>query len=271
MAELYTVATPIGNMGDITLRAIEVLKSVDIIAAEDTRTTKNLCDKYGISTRLISYHKYSEKERSELFLGYLKEGKNIALVTDAGTPLISDPGAILVKKVREGGFKITPIIGACAVTALLAAVGRDDETFKFIGFLPKNEKQIKDVILKNSGENLVFYESPKRLIETLKIISEISPDAKIALGRELTKKFEEILVDRTQNILEYFKNSTLKGEIVIMVYGQKTQICDKILKEKIEKLKKLGFKNKDISAILPVFLECNKNKIYNMCLNCKVL
>jgi 16S rRNA (cytidine1402-2'-O)-methyltransferase len=271
MAELYIVATPIGNMGDITLRAIEVLKSVDIIAAEDTRKTKILCEKYDIKTRLISYHKYSEKERAELFLKYLGEGKNIALVTDAGTPLISDPGSILVQKVRKEGFKITPVAGACALTTLLSSVERDDESFKFIGFLPKNEMQIKDIISKNRGENLVFYESPKRLIETLKIISEISPNAKIAIGRELTKKFEEILVDNIQTILEHFKNSTLKGEIVAMVYGQKDQIDDKILEEKIEKLKKLGLKNKDISAILPVFLECGKNKIYDMCLDCKVL
>ncbi len=271
MAELYTVATPIGNMGDITLRAIEVLKSVDIIAAEDTRKTKNLCDKHGISTRLVSYHKYSENKRAELLLGYLKEGKNVALVTDAGTPLISDPGAILVKKVREEGFKITPIVGASAVMALLSAIERDDESFKFIGFLPKGEAQIEDIISKNRGENLVFYQSPKRLIKTLEIIAKISPDAKIALGRELTKKFEEILVDSVQNILEHFKNSTLKGEIIVMVYGQKTRIDDKILEEKIEELKKLGLKNKDISAILPIFLECGKNKIYEMCINCKVL
>ena len=132
---LYVVATPIGNLEDITLRALEVLKNVDIVAAEDTRTTSILFNHYNISTKLISYHKYSENSRIELFLDHLKDGKSIALVSDAGTPLISDPGNILVKNVIENGFKVIPIVGASAVIGLLSSVYRKGEDFKFIGFI----------------------------------------------------------------------------------------------------------------------------------------
>ena len=187
---LYVVATPIGNLEDITLRAIDVLKKVDVIAAEDTRNTSVLLEKYSITTRLISYHKYSENSRVELFLNYLQEGKSIALVSDAGTPLISDPGAVLVEAVKKEGFKVIPIVGASAVIGLLSAIPRIDEDFKFIGFLPKVKNQIVEIVSKNNSENLVFYESPNRLLETLEVIQTEFPNKKVAIGRELTKKFE---------------------------------------------------------------------------------
>jgi len=219
--ELFVVSTPIGNLADITLRAIETLKSVDVIACEDTRTTGILCKKYNINTRLISYHKYSEKARLGLFLGYLEEGKNIALVSDAGTPTISDPGAVLVKAVTEAGFKVTPVVGASAVTALLAAVPRDKdnggEEFCFVGFLPRKKGQIQKVATAVQM-NTVFYESPHRLLKTLALIDEVVPEIKIAIGRELTKKFEEIIIGTPQELLQHYKNATLKGEIVGMFY-----------------------------------------------------
>ena len=167
---LYTVATPIGNLADITLRALDVLKNVDVIACEDTRITSRLCEKYDIKTRLISYHKFSENKRTELFLGYLKEGKSVALVSDAGTPLVSDPGEILVKSVVEAGFRVIPICGASAVITLLQSVQRMGENFKFVGFLPRVKGQIEEIFLKNKAENLVFYQSPNRMEETLKIL-----------------------------------------------------------------------------------------------------
>ncbi|MBQ7286863.1 MAG: 16S rRNA (cytidine(1402)-2'-O)-methyltransferase [Candidatus Gastranaerophilales bacterium] len=242
---LYVVATPIGNLEDITLRAIDVLKKVDVIAAEDTRNTSVLLEKYSITTRLISYHKYSENSRVELFLNYLQEGKSIALVSDAGTPLISDPGAVLVEAVKKEGFKVIPIVGASAVIGLLSAIPRIDEDFKFIGFLPKVKNQIVEIVSKNNSENLVFYESPNRLLETLEVIEKEFPNKKVAIGRELTKKFEEIKVGTISEIIGYFKNNTLKGEIVALLY--KTVEQDEInLEEKIKKLKKLNLKDKEI-------------------------
>lgn len=262
---LYIVATPIGNLGDITLRALEILKNVDVIAAEDTRNTSVLLEKYNIKTHLLSYHKYSENSRVELFLGYLAENKSIALVSDAGTPLISDPGEILVQAVINEGYKVVPVAGACAVTTLLSAIPRKDESFKFIGFMPRIKKQIIELVLKNKNENLVFYESPNRLIETLEAIYEQFPDKKIATGRELTKKFEEIKVDSISNIIEYYKNNTLKGEIAAMLY--KSEDRDDIdIDEKIEKLKNLNFKDKEISLILSGLFDVNKNEVYKRCI-----
>ena len=184
---LYVVATPIGNLGDITLRAIEVLKNVDVIACEDTRMTSRLCEKYEINARLVSYHKFSETSRCELFLNYLNEGKSVALVSDAGTPLISDPGEVLVKAVIENGYKVVPIVGASAVIALLSSIQRKREDFKFIGFLPRVKNQICEIFSKNKNENIVFYESPNRVVATLEALFDVRPNSKIAFGRELTK------------------------------------------------------------------------------------
>ena len=263
---LYVVATPIGNLNDITLRALDILKNVDVIAAEDTRNTSVLLDKYSITTRLISYHKYSENSRVELFLDYLNQGKSIALVSDAGTPLISDPGAILVESVREQGFKVIPIVGASAVIGLLSAIPRIDEDFKFIGFLPKSEKQILELVEKNQHENLIFYESPNRLLETLETIAKTYPNKKVAIGRELTKKFEEIKVDNILNIINYYKNNVLKGELACMLYKSENNSMDFDLDIQIKKLKKLNLKDKEISSILASLYDLNKNSIYKKCL-----
>ncbi|MBQ8847639.1 MAG: 16S rRNA (cytidine(1402)-2'-O)-methyltransferase [Candidatus Gastranaerophilales bacterium] len=262
---LYVVATPIGNLEDITLRAINVLKNVDVIAAEDTRNTSVLLEKYSISTKLISYHKYSENSRIELFLNYLNEGKSIALVSDAGTPLISDPGNVLVENVLNSNHKVIPISGASAVITLLSATSRTDEDFKFIGFLPKIKNQIEKIITNNKNENLIFYESPNRLIETMETIKEIYPDKKITVGRELTKKFEEIKTFNINEMIEHFKNNTLKGEIVVLLHkdAQKEEFD---FTDKIKKLKKLNLKDKEISSILSELYDANKNAIYKKCL-----
>ena len=265
---MYCVATPIGNLDDITLRALDVLKNVDIIAAEDTRTTQVLLNKYSITTKLVSYHKFSESSRVELFLNYLKDGKSIALVSDAGTPLISDPGNILVEAVIKEGFRVIPISGVSAVTTLLSAVSRQDEDFKFIGFIERTKNKIKETIDKNNHENLIFYESPLRLKDTLEVIYETYPDKKITIGRELTKKFEEIVTGSIKEIIEYYKNNTLKGEIAVLLH--KTIADDEIdVDEKIRKLKALNLKDKEISLILSELFEVNKNLVYKKCLNFK--
>ncbi|MBR2068643.1 MAG: 16S rRNA (cytidine(1402)-2'-O)-methyltransferase [Candidatus Gastranaerophilales bacterium] len=262
---LYVVATPIGNLSDITLRALEVLKSVDIVACEDTRNTSVLMEKYDIKTRLISYHKYSENQRLELFLNYLKENRSIALVSDAGTPLISDPGNILVKAVLKEGYKVIPVGGISAVVTLLSAISRQGEDFKFIGFLPKGEKQIQETISKNVSENLIFYESPNRLLQTLIVINKNYPEKKITVGRELTKKFEEIKTGKLAEIIEYYKNNILKGEIACLLHKTTAQNIE--TESKIRKLKSLGYKDKDISIILSNLFDVNKNEIYKRSLD----
>ena len=163
--DFYIVPTPIGNIQDITLRAIEVLKSVDLIACEDTRTTQKLLNHYNIGTNCISYHKYNERERVDFFLEKLNEGKKIALVSDAGTPMICDPGGVIVPELIKNGFSVTSLPGACAVTTFLSQIPRIGEEFAFAGFIPRTEGQIKKLVQEHSSQNLVFYESPERIIK----------------------------------------------------------------------------------------------------------
>ncbi|HNW26330.1 MAG TPA: 16S rRNA (cytidine(1402)-2'-O)-methyltransferase [Candidatus Gastranaerophilaceae bacterium] len=263
--QLYIVPTPIGNIEDVTLRAIDILKSVDIIACEDSRITQKLLYRYDIKTKLISYHKFNEKQRVNLLLKLLKEGKKIALVSDAGTPLISDPGSILISELGLNGINFTALPGACAVPTFLSQVPRDGEDFAFIGFLPKTKGQIFAILQKFAHTNLVFYESPNRLLKTLEGINEFNPKAKVAVGRELTKVFEEIVIDKVQNVIEYYKANPLKGEIVVMVYKKEsTEFCQTEILEKIELLKRKKFGAKDISTILAELYDLNKNDIYKI-------
>ena len=219
--QFYIVATPIGNISDISLRAIEVLKKVNYIACEDTRVTRVLCEKYGFSAKLFDCHKFNEKERSEKIISLINEGNSIALVSDAGTPGISDPGSVLIKELKENNIKITSIPGACAVTTFLSMIPRTTEKYAFIGFIPRVKKQQIDILNKYKYTNCVFYESPNRLIETLENISEeFGYSTKIAVGRELTKLFEEVKIGTVTEIIDYYKNNPLKGEIVAMVFAK---------------------------------------------------
>lgn len=259
---LYTVATPIGNLEDITLRGIEVLKAVDLICAEDTRTSEPLIKKYEIKTPLTSYHKFNEVEKTNGLIQKLIEGCNIALITDAGTPLISDPGNILVKEAIKNNIKVTPIGGISAVTTFLSSIPRVDEDFKFIGFLPKIKNQIENILKENRSENLVFYESPKRINETFNIILNLDEGAIVSIGRELTKKFEEIKTDNIKNLISYYEKNLLKGEIVCMLH-KKEITDDDIIKDKTLKLKEKGFSLKDTSTILEITDGAAKNKVKN--------
>lgn len=264
-AQFYIVPTPIGNLGDITLRAIEVLKSVDIVACEDTRNTQKLLNHFDIRTKTISYHKFNERESVNGILKLLQEGKKVALVSDAGTPLISDPGGILIEVLRENNINITSLPGACAVTTFLSQVPKGSEEFAFVGFLPKSEGQILTILQKFSHINTVFYESPNRLLKTLEFVKKFDKNAKVAIGRELTKVFEEVVVDDVVNVIDYFKNNILKGEIVGMVYKQENvEFSQAELRDKIELLKKRKFSTKDISTILADLYELNKNDIYKL-------
>lgn len=264
--DFYIVPTPIGNIQDITLRAIDILKNVDFIACEDTRTTQKLLNHYDIRTKCISYHKYNEKERVEFFLTELKSGKKIALVSDAGTPLICDPGAVIIPELIKNGFSVTSLPGACAITTFLSQVPRNGEDFKFMGFIPRTEGQIQEIVQKHAGENIVFYDSPERILKTLEIIKSVrGSEAKAALGRELSKLFEEVIVDNIDNLLEHFKDG-IKGEIVCMIYKDNNSE-NKDIEYKIKTLKDKGFKDKEISIILSSLYNVNKNQIYKMVLD----
>lgn len=258
--QFYVVPTPIGNIQDITLRALDILKEADIIACEDTRVTQKLLNHYDIKTKCISYHKYNEFERVEFFLNELKSGKTIALVSDAGTPMICDPGGVIVEKLREEGFEITSLPGASAVTTFLSQIPRCGEEFTFIGFIPRGEKQITETAKKYANNNFVFYESPERILKTLKTIQNVRGDIKIALGRELSKLFEEAIVDNISNILTHFE-SGIKGEIVCMIYAEENSDSANI-EFKIQELKDKGFKAKEIAVILSTLYNLNKNDIY---------
>lgn len=260
--DFYIVPTPIGNLSDITRRAIEILNSVDIIACEDMRVTQKLLNHFDIKTKCISYHKFNEKERIGLFLNFLNEGKKIALVSDAGTPLICDPGAVIVEELRKNNIRITSLPGANAVVTFLSQLSRVDEEFTFVGFLPKTEAQIKEVFEKHKYSDTVFYDSPNRIMKTLEIIRSIRPDAKAAIGRELTKVFEEVVVDEISTVIEYFKTNILKGEIVGMIYREHSKHSDINLDDKIKILKNKNFKAKEISIILSELYGANKNDVY---------
>lgn len=265
--DFYIVPTPIGNLKDITLRAIEVLKAVDVIACEDTRTTQKILNHYEIKTKCVSYHKFNENERIGYFLELIKQGKKLALVSDAGTPLICDPGSVLVKELRKNNVSITSLAGPCAVSTFLSQVSRTGEDYSFIGFLPKSQTQITDLLTKYAHTNLVFYDSPNRLLKTLEWIKSFNETAVIAVGRELTKMFEEIVIDNVSNVIEHFTKNTLKGEIVAMVLKKENK-TDVELKDKIEKLKQKGFSSKDISVILSTLYDVNKNDVYKIVTNC---
>lgn len=263
--DFYIVPTPIGNLDDITLRALDVLKTVDIIACEDVRVTQKLLNHYDIGTKCISYHKFNEKERVNSFLQYLDEGKKIALVSDAGTPLFCDPGSVIVEELRKRNYRVTALAGANAVATFLSQVPRDAEDFVFVGFLPKTKIQIENIVNKYKTTDLVFYDSPNRIKNTMKIIQEVRPSSRIAVGRELTKMFEEIVIDKTQNVIEYFEENMLKGEIAALVFREQEEITD--INDKIIALKNKGFKAKEISTILAELYGANKNDVYKKCLS----
>ena len=223
---LYIVATPIGNLEDFTFRAVRILKEVDIVLCEDTRTTKKLFDKYGIHTKSVSYHAHTTKAKSDVFIRMLKEGKNLALVSDAGTPCISDPGVLLVSETRKEfgrDAKVVPIPGASALISALSASGVSSAGFTFLGFLP--HKKGRETLFKkiaSSTETFLFYESTHRILKTLASLDEFCPTFKIVIARELTKQFEEFVEGKPKDILEYFdiNKDKQRGEFVVIVVPQ---------------------------------------------------
>lgn len=224
MGKLYIIATPIGNLEDITLRAIRILKEVDLVLCEDTRQTKKLLAHYEISVKTESYHHHSSAGKIEKIVKLLKDGLNIALVSDAGTPGISDPGGKLVQAVLENlgkEVKIIPIPGPSALTALASVSGIAMDKFIFLGFPPHKKGKNKFFEeIKNFDFPVIYYESPYRLLKNLELVKELLPEKKIILGRELTKIFEEIVRGSADEVSDYFKNNKdkVRGEIVVILY-----------------------------------------------------
>lgn len=216
---LYLVATPIGNLEDITLRALRTLREVDVIAAEDTRHSSRLLAHYQISKPMISYFQFNEAKRSEEILARLARGEKIGLITDAGTPGISDPGERVVKAASAAGFRVESVPGPCAFVSALVSSGLPTEEFHFCGFLPHKSGQRKNKLkaLEPIPGTLIFYESPYRVEKILEELKEIYPAREVVIARELTKKFEEILGGRPEEIIAKIQNRTLKGEFVILV------------------------------------------------------
>ncbi len=218
---LYVVATPIGNLEDITLRAIRILKEADLIAAEDTRHTRKLLTHFSISTPTISYYKEKEQERTAVIIGKLHEGLNVALVSDAGTPGISDPGSILVQNALTEDIRVEPIPGPSSLTAALSVAGIHDNTFVFLGFAPSRKKQRQDLLLSLSQEkkHLVFFEAPHRLHSFLQDCLAILGDRQLFWCRELTKIHEELTRDSLSAVIAQCKDKKIKGESVFIIAG----------------------------------------------------
>ena len=216
---LYLVATPIGNLEDMTLRALRVLRECDVVAAEDTRRTGQLLKHFGITRPLLSYFQFNEARRSEEIIERLRRGEKVALVTDAGSPGISDPGERAVKAVIAAGLRVEPVPGACALVAALTASGLPTHEFHFLGFLPHKSGQRRNKLeaLKAVSGTLVFYESPYRIEKLLGELKEVYPERHVVLGRELTKKFEEFLRGTPAELLEVARKRSLKGEFVVLV------------------------------------------------------
>ena len=223
MATLYLVGTPIGNLADITYRAVDILRTVDLIACEDTRVTKKLCAHYDIHAPLKSYHDHNKTQQTEYLIQQLQEGVNIALVSDAGLPLISDPGYELVVAARNNRIRVETVPGPNAGLTALMASGLPSFTYTFLGFLPRKEKAKYDLLEQRMFQDstLISYESPHRVKDTLKTIYKIDAQRNVSIGRELTKKFEEIITDKVENLLMKLDEGEIltKGEFVIIIEG----------------------------------------------------
>ncbi|BBK78346.1 MULTISPECIES: 16S rRNA (cytidine(1402)-2'-O)-methyltransferase [Clostridium] len=276
--KLYLVPTPIGNLKDITLRALEVLKESDIIAAEDTRQTLKLLNHFEIKKPLISYHKFNEQSKGNEIIELLLEGKNIALVSDAGTPGISDPGSVIVGKCINENIDFEVLPGATAITTALVYSGLDTTKFLFRGFLPRENKDrrvITDELL-NSQETLIFYEAPHRLLDTLSYLMDVFGDRKIAVCRELTKLYEEIFRGNLSDAIQNFVNNKPRGEFVLVLEGKKIEDIKEEKKQEwinlsiedhILKYIKDGINKKEAIKLVAKDRELPKSEVYKFSTN----
>lgn len=277
---LYVCGTPIGNLEDITFRAIKILKKVNLIAAEDTRHTKKLLNHYQINTKVTSYYEYNKFKKAPYLVEILKNGQDIALVSDAGMPGISDPGYVLIDLALKNNIKIIPIPGVSALITALVVSGLPTDKFVFEGFLPCKIKERKKFFksIENEERTVIFYETPHRLKRALKDMLEIWGDRKVVIARELTKMYEEIIRGNLSQVLSQIDSKEIKGEITLVVQGGiKKKANDTIdflkdeciMQEYLKKLKKQGYSNKEIIKITQEKLNIPKNLIYKKLLEMK--
>ena len=270
---LYIVPTPIGNLEDITLRALRVLKEAEWIAAEDTRHTQHLLAHFGLKTALTSYHDHNERDKARLLVERLRSGASIALVSDAGTPAISDPGYRIVVDAIRAGIEVVPLPGASALTTALSASGLPTGRFLFEGFLPAKaqERKAKLQTLRREAATLVFYEAPHRLLDSLAEMLKIFGDREIAVARELTKVHEEFLRGKLREVVRALADRDIKGEIVIMVHGAsgEAQVSDEELHGTIRQLVANGMGVKEIAELLGERYGLAKKEVYKLALDLK--
>ena len=272
---LYIVSTPIGNLQDISERAIKVLKDVDLIACEDSRHTKKLLSNFGIKSPLTSYHEHNELSKSKKLIEYLFEGKNIALVSDAGTPCVSDPGYRVVNLAVENQIKVVTVPGPSSVIAAIAASGLPSDKFLFLGFLPKTKKQIEKFCEThcNHPYTIIVFESPKRLKKSLGYLFEFLGNRKVTLCRELTKLHEEIVYGNLEKLAESIpKRDSIKGEITLIIEGSRedksvnSNVNEEVVSKRLKTLKNLGLSLKDSVKVVCKDYNITKKDIYEKAL-----
>lgn len=269
--KLYLVATPIGNLNDMTFRAIQTLKDVDLIAAEDTRQTMKLLNYFNISKPLISYHRHNEDVKTEGLINEILGGKNIAIVTDAGTPAISDPGEVIVRDAIKNEIDVIPIPGACALINAIIASGLSTKEFSFYAFLPLNKKLRKEKIeeIKEDGKTAIIYEAPHRLINTLNELLNELGNRNVVVAKELTKIHETFIRGNILEVLDKIQNP--KGEYIIIIEGQKIKKENKLneltLEEHYRYYENMGLEKKEIIKKIAKDKNVNKNEIYQKFIN----
>ncbi len=268
---LYVVATPIGNMEDITLRALRVLKEVDLIAAEDTRLTKRLLSHYGIHKPLVSYFEHNEPKRAPMLIERLNEGMDIALLTDAGTPGISDPGYRLVRLAIENSIPVTTIPGPSAIISALSIAGLPTDRFTFLGFVPpsKGRKRRFFLELRDTESTFVVYESPRRLIDTIRCMVDLLGDVEVTVLRELTKLHEEVIRGRAKTLLEDMEKREIKGEVTIVFRTERRKRHRGELEVEIERLLREGLPVREIVRAMAGEFEMPKTEVYRIALALK--
>lgn len=273
--KLYICGTPIGNLDDITMRSLKTLRKVELIAAEDTRHTKKLLNHYHIEKLLTSYHEFNKKKKADVILEYLKNGQDVALVSDAGMPGICDPGFQIINLAIDNNIKVVPIPGVSALTTALVISGFEMSSFIFEGFVPKKKTEREHFFsrLKKEKRTIIFYESPNRIKDTLDIMKKIIGDRRIVITRELTKKFEEVKRGYLSEIINEVYTRNIKGELTVVLEGfnekkdrvdywsDNTELMDEI-KKKVKNYLKKGYYNKDIVLLITCEYNVPKNWVY---------
>ncbi len=265
---LYVVSTPIGNMGDFSFRAVEVLKSVNLVLAEDTRHTRHLLDRYDVATPMASYHEHNEAKTTPRMVARLVAGESLALVSDAGTPLVSDPGARLVRAAIDAGIRVVPIPGPSAALAALVASGLDAGRFEFLGFLPRTGRDRRAALAEvaASHHTIVVYESPNRLADTLGDLEELGSGLRPAVvAREMTKQFEDIRRGTVTELRAYYQERPVRGEVVLVVGGaEDASASEEDVAAKVRSLRAAGLSARDASARVAAELGVSKRVAYRL-------